>query len=82
MYLLKYLKNGRVINEEEFSTIEEIEEKHNNGNYFEEADEFEIVDSNTGDTISGDEIVNPDDIIEDMFDGEDSMEGFDWNQDD
>ena len=78
MFTANYFLRDKKIGSENFSTIEEAENKYEESDYFNKADRYEITDSETDEIIDEGEIVDPDDIIEDMFDGEDSKEGFDW----
>lgn len=78
MFATNYFLKDKKIGSEKFSTIEEAENKYEESEYYNKADRYEIIDSETDEIIDEGEIVDPDDIIEDMFDGEDSKEGFDW----
>ena len=82
MYTNNYFLNDKIVGFEKFLTFEEAENQYEDSEYYHQADGFEIIDSETDEVMFDGEIVNPDDIIEDMFDGEDSKEGFDWTLED
>lgn len=82
MYTINYFLNDKKIGFEKFSSIDEAENQYEESSYFHKADRFEIIDSETEEVLNEGEIVDPDDIIEDMFDGEESKEGFDWTLED
>lgn len=82
MFIIKYFLNDKIIGFEKFTTLEGAENQIEDSKYYHKANRYEIIDSETDEVIIDEEIVNPDDVIEDMFDGEDSKEGFDWTLED
>lgn len=82
MYFLRYLNRGEVIHQEEYKTLEEIELKYQNEYHYEGADEYQIYDDEKDIEIEGNELFNAEDELGRMFDGDESMEGYDWNHGD
>lgn len=82
MYKINYFLNHKIIGFEKFPSLDEAENQYEESSYYFKADRFEIIDSESEEVLNEGEIVDPDDIIEDMFDGEDSKEGFDWTLED
>ena len=82
MYSINYFLKDKIIGFEKCSTVEQAENQYEDSYYYSKADRFEIIESETEEVVNYGEIVDPDDIIEDMFDGEDSKEGFDWTLED
>jgi hypothetical protein len=78
MFTTNYFLKDKIIGSVNFLTVQEAENKYEENDYYNKADRFEIINSETEEIIDEGEIVDQDDIIEDMFDGEDSKEGFDW----
>lgn len=78
MYTVNYFLGNKTIGFEKFSSLTEAENKYEESSYYFKSDRYEIIDSETEEVLSEGEILDPDDIIEDMFDGDDSKEGFDW----
>lgn len=82
MFVVKFFKNENVVHEKDFSTVEKAEEYIGNNEYYDRSDHYEIIDLRNNTTILESEIVAPDDVLKDMFDDEDSKEGFDWTMED
>ena len=82
MFTINYFFKTKIIGSETLSTLEEAENKYGDSQYYSQADRFEIVDLETEEIMIEEEIVDPDDIIEWMFDDEDSREGVDWMNED
>lgn len=78
MYKINYFLNHNIIGFEKFPSLDEAENQYEESSYYFNADRFEIIDSETEEVLNEGEIVDLDNIIEDMFDGEESKEGFDW----
>jgi hypothetical protein len=78
MFEVKFYKNEKLIGTEEFPTVDKAENELDNSELYNRGDYYEVVEKATGEIISENEIVDPDDIINDMFDDEESKEGFDW----
>ena len=78
MFTTNYFSKNKLIGSEKFSTSNEAENKCEESEHYNKADYFEIINSDTDDIIVDGEIADPDEIIDEMFDGEDSKEGFDW----
>ncbi len=82
MYTVNYFLNNKIIGFENFQSLEEAENQYEDSSYYFKADYFEIINSETEEVLNEGEIIDSNDIIEDMFDGEDSKEGFDWTLED
>ncbi|MDQ3047008.1 MAG: hypothetical protein M3R27_05620 [Bacteroidota bacterium] len=80
MFIVNYYKKNKLIGEVCFETDDEAQESIDNSDNYSKADRYEIINSETDEIISADDIPDNDEIINEMFDGEDSIEGFDWTK--
>ena len=78
MFQVNFYKNDKLIGTQKYPSLEKAEQELDNSDHYQNGDYYEIVNDENGEIIQDAEIVDPDDILDDMFDGEDSKEGFDW----
>lgn len=78
MFIVKYYLKKRNIGTTSYSTLSSAQSKLDQNDYHARADRYEILNTETNKIVDESEILSFDDIADDMFDGEDSKEGFDW----
>ncbi len=78
MFSVKFIFKNEEIGSEDFETFQEAENKFELSDFYHKSDRFEIIDLDKDEIVDENEIFKIDDIIDDMFDDEDSKEGIDW----